>query len=562
MEGRTAVIISHRFSTVRMTDWIVVIGYVVEQGSHARLIERGGRYAELFEMEAVQIKLTALLAYVTITYRRGAWPRSSCRPRDGRVQGMFESLSDRLQSVFARLGSKGRLGPDDVDEALKEVRRALLEADVNFRVVKEFVARVRERAVGEEITRSLTPAQMVVKIVNDELIHLLGDEAVPLADVRPGPTVILLAGLQGSGKTTTAAKLALYLRKQHKNPLMVAADVYRPAAITQLEVLGRQLQIPVYSEGTQSRPPAIARNALEFARAHNHQVVIVDTAGRLQIDEPLMAELQEIEAAVKPAEILLIVDAMIGQESVSVAEEFNRRVPLTGFIMTKIDSDARGGAALSIRQVTGIPIKFLAAGEKTDALEPFHPDRLASRILGMGDILSLVERAEQVIDKDDAKRMEKKLRKGSFDFEDFLNSMRQMRKLGPLQQILGMIPGMSQLGKLDELIDERDLKRVEAMILSMTPQERRDPDLIKGRRKERIARGSGSEIEDVNALISQFRQMQKMMKQMTGGAMASDGGMSTRRSKKGKGKHKGKGPRRPGGQGGPPDIESLLRNIR
>ncbi|HSH77272.1 MAG TPA: signal recognition particle protein [Herpetosiphonaceae bacterium] len=484
---------------------------------------------------------------------------------------MFESLSDRLQNVFARLGSRGRLSEEDVDEALKEVRRALLEADVNFKVVKDFVARVRERAIGEEITKSLTPAQMVVKIVNDELIHLLGDELAPLADARPGPTVIMMVGLQGAGKTTTAAKLALFLRKKHKNPLMVAADVYRPAAITQLETLGRQLQIPVYSEGTEVRPPVIARNALEFARTNNHQVVIVDTAGRLQIDEPLMAELEEIKQSVNPAEILLIVDAMIGQESVRVAEEFNRRVPLSGFIMTKIDGDARGGAALSIRQVTGIPIKFLGAGEKTDALEPFYPDRLASRILGMGDVLSLIERAEEVIDKDDAKRMEKKLRKGSFDFEDFLNSMRQMRKLGPLQSILGMIPGMSQLGKLDEMIDERDLKRVEAMILSMTPQERRDPDIIKASRKERIARGSGTGVEDVNDLIGQFRQMQRMMKQMTGGLPTANGSTNNKRSNKGKGKNKGKGPRRPGGPGGPggaggkgglPDIESLLRNMR
>jgi len=482
---------------------------------------------------------------------------------------MFESLSDRLQSVFSRLGSKGRLGEEDVDEALKEVRRALLEADVNFKVVKDFVARVRERAIGEQITKSLTPAQMVVKIVNDELIHLLGDEPVPLAEVHPGPTVIMLVGLQGAGKTTTAAKLALALRKKHKTSLLVAADVYRPAAITQLETLGKQLQIPVYSEGTQVRPPVIARNALEVARKNNYNVVIVDTAGRLQIDELLMTELQDIKAEVNPAEILLIVDAMIGQESVRVAEEFHQRVPLTGFIMTKIDGDARGGAALSIRQVTGVPIKFLGAGEKVEALEAFYPDRLASRILGMGDVLSLIERAEEVIDKDDAKRMEKKLRKGSFDFEDFLNSMQQMRKLGPLQQILGMIPGLSQLGKLDEMIDERDIKRVEAIIFSMTPQERRDPDLIKGRRKDRIARGSGTDVEAVNDLISQFRQMQKMMKQMTGGAIASNGSTNNKRSnnKKNK-KNKGRGPNRPGGPGGPgaggsmPDIESLLRNMR
>lgn len=507
--------------------------------------------------------LTLTIPSVTILYRRGA--AAFFVPSEGRYGArlMFESLSERLQNVFAQLGSKGRLSEGDVDEALKEVRRALLEADVNFKVVKDFVARVRERAVGEEITKSLTPAQMVVKIVNDELIHLLGDEAVPLAEARPGPTVLMLVGLQGAGKTTTAAKLALALRKKHKTALLVAADVYRPAAITQLETLGKQLQIPVYSEGTQARPPDIARNALELARRNNTQYVIVDTAGRLQIDELLMAELEQIKGAVNPDEILLIVDAMIGQESVRVAEEFHSHVPLTGFIMTKIDGDARGGAALSIRQVTGVPIKYLGAGEKTDALEPFYPDRLASRILGMGDMLSLIERAEEVIDKDDAKRMERKLRKGSFDFEDFLNSMRQMRKLGPLQQILGMIPGMGQLGKLDEMIDEKDLKRIEAMILSMTPDERQDPDLIKGRRKDRIARGSGTAIEDVNGLLSQFREMQKMMKQLTGGMPTSGGSTTPKRSNKGKGKkRKGKSQQRPAGQRGQLDIDSILRNMR
>ncbi|MBA3943440.1 MAG: signal recognition particle protein [Herpetosiphonaceae bacterium] len=485
---------------------------------------------------------------------------------------MFETLGDRLNSVFTRLGSKGRLSEADVDEALKEVRRALLEADVNFKVVKDFVARIRERAVGEDITKSLSPAQMVVKIVNDELIHLLGDENVPLADSKPGPTVILLVGLQGAGKTTMAAKLALYLRKKHKHPLLVAADIYRPAAITQLETLGKQLQIPVFSEGTAVKPPVIAQHALEQARRDNNQVVIVDTAGRLQIDDALMSELEAIKAVVNPAETLLIVDAMIGQESVRVAEEFNKRVPLTGFIMTKVDGDARGGASLSIRQVTGVPIKFLGTGEKADALEAFHPDRLASRILGMGDVLSLIERAEQVIDREDAEKMEKKLRKGKFDFEDFLNSMRQMRKLGPLKQILGMIPGMSQIKDLDEMVSEEDLKRIEAIILSMTPHERRNPDVINPSRRNRIARGSGSQIEDINALIQQFREMQKMMRQFTTPAATANGSTNNKggSGKKKKGK-KGKGPRSgppslppPGmtGKGGPPDINDLLRKMR
>ncbi|GAC1354669.1 MAG: signal recognition particle protein [Herpetosiphon sp.] len=483
---------------------------------------------------------------------------------------MFETLGDRLNSVFARLGAKGRLNEDDVDEALKEVRRALLEADVHFKVVKEFVGRVRERAVGEEITKSLTPGQMVVKIVNDELIHLLGDEAVPLNESKPGPTVILLVGLQGAGKTTTAAKLALYLRKKHRSPLLVAADVYRPAAIAQLETLGRQLQIPVFSEGTSVAPPLIARHALEQARENKNQVVIVDTAGRLQIDEGLMAELEAIKAEVNPVETLLIVDSMIGQESVRVADEFNRRVPLTGFIMTKIDGDARGGAALSIRQVTGVPIKFLSAGEKADTLEPFHPDRLAGRILGMGDVLSLIERAEQVIDKEDAERMEKKLRKGKFDFEDFLGAMKQMRRLGPLKQVLGMLPGMSQIKDLDEMVNEKDLQRVEAMILSMTPDERHNPDLINASRRSRIARGSGTKVEDINALQQQFREMQKMMRQFTSPAPTANGSTNNKggsgRKKKGK---KGKGPRSGppappgmGGTGGMPDINDMLRRMR
>jgi signal recognition particle subunit SRP54 len=432
---------------------------------------------------------------------------------------MFESLSDRLQTVFQKLGGKGKLTEDDVREAMKQVRLALLEADVNFKVVKDFVAKVTEQAIGEEVTKSLTPAQQVVKIVHQELIELLGADSVGLAEAKPGPTVLMLVGLQGAGKTTHAAKLALFLRKKGKRPLMVAADVYRPAAITQLESLGKQLNIPVYSEGTQASPPQIARNALARARSEGVTHVIVDTAGRLQIDDRLMAELEQIVAVTQPAEKLLVVDAMIGQEAVKVAEEFNNRVGLSGVIFTKVDGDARGGAALSVRAVTGVPIKFLGTGEKVDSntLEPFHPDRLASRILGMGDVLSLIERAEQVYDEEQAKRMQKKLVKGSFDFEDFLQSMQQMRKLGPLQQILAMIPGMGQLSRDEELVSEKELKRIEAIIFSMTPKERRNPDLIKGSRRERIARGSGTQVHDVAALVKQFREMQRMMKKLGGG---------------------------------------------
>lgn len=440
---------------------------------------------------------------------------------------MFESLSDRLQAVFQKLGSKGRLTEDDVREAMKQVRLALLEADVNFRVVKEFVAKVTEQAIGEEVTKSLTPHQQVIKIVHQELINLLGTENVPLQEARPGPTVIMLVGLQGTGKTTLAAKLALHLRKKGKRVLLVAADVYRPAAITQLQALGRQLNIPVYSEGTQASPPDIAEHALEHARKELFNVVIIDTAGRLQIDEPLMQELEQIESRVHPIERLLVVDAMTGQEAVRVAETFNQRVKLTGVVMTKMDGDARGGAALSVRAVTGVPIKFLSTGEKVDGntLEVFHPDRLASRILGMGDVLSLIERAEQLYDAEQAKKMQKRLSKGEFDFEDFLNSLHQMRKLGPLQQIIAMIPGLNQLARNEELLDERHVKRVEAIIYSMTPEERRRPEIIKGSRRERIARGSGTSVQEVSQLVKQFQQMQRMMKQLAGKGGKGRGGI-------------------------------------
>jgi signal recognition particle subunit SRP54 len=391
----------------------------------------------------------------------------------------------------------------------------------------------------------------VVKIVHQELINLLGTENAPLQEARPGPTVIMLVGLQGTGKTTLSAKLALHLRKKGKRVMLAACDVYRPAAITQLQTLGKQLNVPVYSEGPGAKPPEIAANALEQARRDMVNVLIVDTAGRLQIDEPLMQELEQIEARVQPTERLLVVDAMTGQEAVRVAETFNQRVNVTGLVMTKMDGDARGGAALSVRAVTGVPIKFISTGEKidTNTLEPFYPDRLASRILGMGDVLSLIEKAEEIYDAEQAKAMEKKLRKGKFDFEDFLASMQQMRKLGPLQEILKMIPGMGQLARQEELLDERQLKRVEAIIFSMTPLERRNPEIIKNSRRTRIARGSGTSEGDVSALIKQFMQMQRMMKQMAGG--------------QGGGKGKGRGGR--GGRGGGPggiDPRELMKMLK
>jgi signal recognition particle subunit SRP54 len=443
---------------------------------------------------------------------------------------MFESLSDRLQGVFQKLGSKGVLTEEDVREGMKQVRLALLEADVNYKVVKDFVARVTEKAVGEEVMKSLTPDQQVVKIVHKELIDLLGEFNVPLKEVHPGPTIVMLVGLQGTGKTTLAAKLGIYLRKQlNKRPLLVACDVYRPAAIKQLELLGKQLDIPVYSEGTEASPPDIARRAVEHARQEMHNIVILDTAGRLQIDESLMEELEQIDEAVSVAERILVVDAMTGQEAVRVADTFNQRIELSGLALTKMDGDARGGAALSVRSVTGVPIKFLSTGEKVDrnTFEPFHPDRLASRILGMGDVLSLIERAEEVYSEDQAKSMHKKFRKGEFDFEDFLEAMRQMRKLGPFQQILSMIPGLNQVARSleeqDQMVGDREIKRIEAMICSMTPKERRNPQIIKGSRRERIAKGSGTEVQDVSGLVKQFQQMQRMIKQMTSGGKGKKG---------------------------------------
>ena len=438
---------------------------------------------------------------------------------------MFENLSDKLQSVFSGLSNRGKLSEADVDAALREVRLALLEADVNFRVVKDFIKRVRERAIGAEVMRSLTPAQQVVKIVNEELIATLGEPA-RLDLSGPSPHVIMLVGLQGSGKTTHAAKLAQSLRKSGQRPLMVAADTRRPAAITQLEVLGRQIDVPVHSEGDKVPPPQICANAVKHARESAYSVVLLDTAGRLHIDDELMRELEQVKAKTNPQEVLLVVDAMTGQDAVRVADEFNQRVGLTGLILTKVDGDARGGAAISVRSVTGVPIKYLGVGEKTDALEVYHPDRLASRILGMGDVLTAIEKAQGVMDQEQALKVGQKLVKGEFDLEDFRDQLQQLKKMGPLNQLLDMIPGMSQLtaGMAPDVTDKQ-MKVIEAIINSMTPGERHSPRIINASRKRRIARGSGTTVTEVNDLLSQFRQMQRMMKQLTGGGKHGRGRM-------------------------------------
>ncbi len=436
---------------------------------------------------------------------------------------MFESLGNRLQSVFDGLQRRGKLSEADVDRAMREVRLALLEADVNYKVVKNFVKRVRERAVGEEVMRSLTPGQQVVKIVHEELVNTLG-EAGRLNLGLQSPAVIMLVGLQGAGKTTMAAKLALHLRRQGRRPLLVAADVYRPAAVEQLETLGRQLDIPVYSEGTKAKPPDIAERGVKQAVKTAATTVIIDTAGRLNIDELMMNEITVIKARVQPIETLLVADAMTGQEAVRVATDFDNAVDITGLIMTKVDGDARGGASISMREVTGVPIKFLGTGEQLDAIEVFHPDRLASRILGMGDVLSLIEKAQAEMDQEEARLAGEKLMAGEFTLEDFLNQMQQIKRMGPIGQLMDMIPGM---GKITQGVDmsaaEQELRRIEAIIQSMTLQERRRPKILKASRKRRIAAGSGTTPQDVNTLLKQFREMQKMMKQLRGGRGRSRG---------------------------------------
>ena len=427
---------------------------------------------------------------------------------------VFESLGSRLQTVFDGLQRRGKLTEEDVDLAMREVRLALLEADVNFKVVKGFVARVRERAVGQEVMRSLSPGQQVVKIVHDELVTTLGEPGRLNLGMQ-SPAVIMLVGLQGAGKTTMAAKLALHLRKQGRRPFLVACDVYRPAAVEQLHTLGRQLDIPVYDEGTAANPVNIARTGVKQAANSGATVAIIDTAGRLNIDEMKMDEIRAIKTAVSPIETLLVADAMTGQEAVRVATDFDNAVSLTGLIMTKVDGDARGGASISMREVTNVPIKFLGTGEKVSAIEVFHPDRLADRILGMGDVLTLIEKAQSELDQDEAQRAGERMMEGKFDLEDFLSQMQQIKRLGPLGQILDMIPGMGKMTKdVDMSGAEKDLKRIEAIIQSMTPYERRNPRVIKANRKRRIAVGSGTSVQEVNALLRQFQEMQKMMKQL------------------------------------------------
>ena len=431
---------------------------------------------------------------------------------------IFESLSDRLQQTFKKLRGHGKLTEDDVDEAMREVRMALLEADVNFKVVKNFVKTVKERAIGQEVLETLTPAQVVIKIVDEELTALMGGTQSRINMSPQPPTIIMMAGLQGAGKTTSVGKLGLALKKQGKRPLLVADDIYRPAAITQLEVIGKQLGLPVFKKEGCKDAVEIANEAVAYSQSHMNDVVIIDTAGRLQIDEKLMQELRDIKGAVHPHEILLVVDAMTGQESVNVAKSFNETLGLDGVVMTKLDGDARGGAALSIKAVTGVPIKFVGLGEKLEPLEPFHPDRMASRILGMGDVLSLVEKAQQTFDAEEAQKMAKKLRKDEFTLDDFLSQMQQVKKLGSLENILGMIPGMGGLKKQlegqDIDLNGKEMRQIEAIIHSMTPKERADISTINGSRRKRIAQGSGTRVQDVNKLLKQFGEMKKMMKKM------------------------------------------------
>jgi signal recognition particle subunit SRP54 len=437
---------------------------------------------------------------------------------------VFDALADKLQHALGDLRGRGVLDEEAISRAMREIRLALLEADVNFQVVREFVAQVRERALGADVQKSLTPGQQVVKIVHEELTELMGSGSSRLVFSPRPPTTILLAGLQGSGKTTAAAKLALLLRKEGRSPALVAADLQRPAAIDQLEQLGRQIQIPVYAE-ERSDPVKAVRDGLERARADHRDVVILDTAGRLHVDEPLMEELAAVRKEAKPTNVLLVLDAMTGQEAVNVAQAFQERVAFDGVVMTKLDGDARGGAALSVKAITGTPIKLASVGEKLDQLEWFHPDRMASRILGMGDVLSLIEKAEAAIEEDEKEELERRMMQGEFSFDDFLKSYKMLRRMGPLQGVLKMIPGLGkQLDGLDD-VDERQLARVEAIILSMTPHERRVPHVINGSRRERIARGSGTTVQQVNQLLEARKQMARMVKQMGKGKMPGIPGM-------------------------------------
>ncbi|HJV32375.1 MAG TPA: signal recognition particle protein [Bacillales bacterium] len=430
----------------------------------------------------------------------------------------FEGLADRLQSTIQKIRGKGKVSEADVKEMMREVRLALLEADVNFKVVKDFVKKVSERAVGQEVLKSLTPGQQIIKIVNEELTELMGGEQSKIAVSNRPPTVIMMVGLQGAGKTTTSGKLANLLRKKYnRKPLLVAADIYRPAAIKQLETLGKQLSIPVFSLGDQVSPVEIAKQAIAKAKEEHHDYVLIDTAGRLHVDEALMDELKDIKELTKPDEIFLVVDAMTGQDAVNVASSFNETLGLTGVVLTKLDGDTRGGAALSIRAVTNTPIKFVGLGEKLDALEPFHPERMASRILGMGDVLTLIEKAQANVDEEKAKELEQKMRTATFTLDDFLEQLGQVRNLGPLDELLKMMPGANKMKGLNNLqIDEKQIAHVEAIIRSMTKAEKEHPEIMNSNRKRRIAKGSGRTVPEVNRLLKQFEDMKKMMKQMTG----------------------------------------------
>ncbi|MBO1510439.1 MULTISPECIES: signal recognition particle protein [Metabacillus] len=439
----------------------------------------------------------------------------------------FEGLADRLQNTMAKIRGKGKVSEADVKEMMREVRLALLEADVNFKVVKDFIKRVSERAVGQEVMKSLTPGQQVIKVVKEELTELMGGEQSKIAVSNRPPTVIMMVGLQGAGKTTTTGKLANLLRKKfNRKPLLVAADIYRPAAIKQLQTLGKQLDMPVFSMGDQVSPVEIATKALEHAKNEHHDYVIIDTAGRLHIDENLMEELEQVKSIAKPDEIFLVVDAMTGQDAVNVAKSFNEQLGLTGVVLTKLDGDTRGGAALSIRSVTDTPIKFVGLGEKLDALEAFHPERMASRILGMGDVLTLIEKAQTNVDAEKAKELEQKMRTMSFTFDDFLEQLGQVRNMGPLEDLIGMLPGANKVKGLKNLqVDEKQISHVEAIIKSMTKAEKINPEIMNASRKKRIAKGSGTSVQEINRLLKQFEDMKKMMKQMTSMSKGKKKGM-------------------------------------
>ena len=437
---------------------------------------------------------------------------------------MFEALTEKLNATFGKLSNKGRLTEKDVDEALREVRMALLEADVNFRVARELTSRIRERALGDEVLKSLSPGQQVVKVTDEELTRVLGGGAQQLTPASAPPSVMLMVGLNGAGKTTASAKIARHLKAAGQAPLLVAADLRRPAAIQQLRTLGAQIDVEVYSDDPSNETAGVARDGVKRGAAAGASWVIVDTSGRFQIDDDLMGELEDVRQAVSPAETLLVIDAMTGQEAVNVAAEFHSRIGLTGLVLTKLDGDARGGAALSVVSVTGVPIKFIGTGERVDALEEFHPDRLASRILGMGDVLTLIEKAQTTIDEDQAAELERKMLQATFDLEDFLAQLQQLKRMGPLSQIMEMVPGMSSIaGRMsEEGLEDDQIRRVEAVIRSMTPEERRRPEIIGGSRRRRIARGSGTKPQDVNQLLNQFSRMQKMMRQLASGKRMPD----------------------------------------